>query len=497
MQDYPYKTPPLAHQKQILEETWDRAAFALFHEMGCGKTKIVIDNIAYLYSVGKIDGALIIAPNGVDLNWLIDEIPKHLPEKIQKQSRVWRFSTQKQNTKAHQEQVKWNREHHGLAWLLMSYNAVMTQKGKEALLHFLQKRKTFYVLDESVSIKTPGAKRTMRLVRTGPNAQYRRILDGYPNPQGAFDLYSQIRFLDGDFWKRKGWADFFTFKHYFGVFRPGHNHQTDQAYEELLGYQHLEELSELIKPIASRLRKADVLDLPPKIYEPRYFELTPTQRKMYDELENEFKVWLEEQDDLVVATLAIVRMLRLQQISCGYLPTGEGEPVHMIEGENPRLVLLRELVQDIPGKMIIWARYRLDIQLIQQILNELDILYVTYIGETSDEDRIKAKKEFQEGSAKIFLGTPSAAGIGLTLHAAHTVIYYSNSFNLRDRVQSEDRAHRAGLDHPVTYIDLLGVNTVDRNIMLNLCGKLDRGDIILGDEPGLDIRSSLKKWLED
>lgn len=508
--NYTPLTTPTPHQQRILNETAHKQYFALFWEMGCGKTKTMIDNIAYLYQQKEINGALIIAPNGVDLNWFSDEIPKHLPTAIKQNSRIFRFTTKKSGTKHHKEQVKWliDESQTRLSWLIMSYDAIMTPLGKEAALTFLEKRQCFYVLDESACIKTPGAKRTMRITRTAYRAKYRRILDGYPAPNGAFDLYSQIDFLDSSFWAKHGHSSPAAFRSYFGVFEQKHNHKTHHDYNLLLGYQHLDELKALIAPISSRLLKSDVLNLPPKIYLPRYFELSPEQRKLYDELKENFLIWLNT-DTLVTASLAITRLLRLQQISCGYLPTpitndntpDQHEPLYTIPGPNPRLSLLESLLaNDATGKSIIWCRYRLDIKLIQKLLTENNYNFVTYTGETDDADRTTAKLNFQNptSNTQFFLATPSAAGIGLTLHAAHNVFYYSNSFNLRERKQSEDRAHRQGLTHSVNYIDLLGNNTTDKQIMKNLTTKMSVSDTILGDNAstGHDIRGQLKHWLE-
>ncbi len=495
--EYTYKTAPRDHQKKILEATCESPAHALFLEMGSGKTKIMIDNIAYLYQQGKINGALVVAPNGVDLNWITDEIPKHCPDSVLKSSRIFRFSTKKSGAKYHKEAVKWNREHTGLSWLVMSYDAFMTDNGKEAALLFLEKREVFYLLDESVSIKTPGAKRTMRITRTAWRAKYRRILDGYPTPKGAFDLYSQIKFLDEDFWKRYHWDSAVAFRNYFGEFETRKNWAADKDYEVFLGFKNLEELNKIIAPISSRVLKKDVLDLPPKIYQPRYFELTPKQRELYEQLQEEYKIWIDS-DTLITASLAMVRELRLQQISCGYLPVGEGEPVHIIEGKNPRLDLLEQLIEDDDEPTIIWARYRLDIELISQLLTKLKKKFALYTGGTDDDDRLAARKNFQNGEIQYFVATQDAAGIGLTLHAAKKMIYYSNSYNLRHRKQSEDRAHRDGLQHPLNIIDLLGYETRDKKIMLNLCGKMDTGDIILGDGAGQhDLRSQLREWVTE
>lgn len=495
--NYTYKTEPRKHQRELLEQTAHLPFFAIFWEMRVGKSKLMIDNIAYLYQQGEINGALLVAPNGVDLNWALDEIPLHLPDAVAAEMRLFRFSTKKSGTKWHKEQVKWCREHTGLAIMIMSYDAFMTDNGKEAALKFMDERQAFYVLDESVSIKTPGAKRTMRITRTGWRAKYKRILDGYPSPQGAFDLYSQIKFLDEDFWLRHRWDSATAFRNHFGVFEDARNHSTGTDYQVLLGYKNLEDLNKIIAPISSRLLQRDVLNIQPKNYEFRYFELNPAQRKLYDQLENDYKVWVDS-GELVTANLAMVRELRLQQISCGYLPVGEGEPVHRIEGKNPRLEITEELLEHQTEKCIIWARYKLDIELIVDMLrSKKNTKFVVYTGDTNDEDRVKAKLDFQKGDAQYFVGTPASAGIGLTLHAAKNEYYYSNSYNLRHRKQSEDRAITDGQNYSINIFDIVGLNTRDKKIIQKLCSKMDTSDIILGDSPGMDIRSQLRQWVEN
>jgi SNF2 family DNA or RNA helicase len=494
--EYTYKTPPRKQQQELLPKIARLPYFAIFWEMRIGKSKLMIDNAAYLYQQKEINGVLIIAPNGVDLNWVLDEIPKHCPDSVMKESRVFRFSTKKSKTKVHKAAAKWHREHHGLAWLVMSYDAILTDAGKEVALTFLDRRRVFYILDESVSIKTPGAKRTMRITRTSYRAPYRRILDGYPSPQGSFDLYSQFLFLNNDFWKQHQLNDYGMFKHYFGVFESKRNYKAGVDYEEFQGYQRLDELNKIIDPHMSRLLQKDVLDVQPKNYEFRYFELTSPQRKLYDELEEEYMVWLDS-GELVTAKLAMVRELRLQQISCGYLPVGEGEPVHMIEGENSRLEALEALIENNTEKGIIWARYKLDISLISELLSMLGHKFVTYTGDTNDEDRVKAKTEFQKGDAQWLVGTPSAAGIGLTLDAARNLIYYSNSFNLRHRRQSEERATADGQKYAINIFDIVGLGTRDKSIIENLCDKMDITDSIFKHTKSNDLRDALRKWKDE
>ena len=142
------------------------------------------------------------------------------------------------------------------------------------------------------------------------------------------------------------------------------------------------------------------------------------------------------------------------------------------------------------GKVIIWSRFRYDIK---KIVSELSKVHgsssvVSYFGDTSDADRAEAIKQFQFGEARFFVANPQTAGYGLTLTAATNVIYYANDFNLETRVQSEDRAHRIGQHHPVTYVDLMTKGTVDVHIVKSLRNKIDLSAKTLGEEA--------RQWLE-
>ena len=189
--------------------------------------------------------------------------------------------------------------------------------------------------------------------------------------------------------------------------------------------------------------------------------------------------------DTITAPLALVQLLRLQQITCGFVPTDDGD-LEEFGGNNPRLDLLEEICDGLGHKAIIWGRFRRDIDLIMKRLGKKA---VRYDGSTSDDDRAAAKIAFQDPESEIqfFVGNPAAAGTGLTLHQARTVIYASNSFKLTDRLQSEDRAHRIGQEHPVAYIDLIAPDTVDEHIVRALRDKQDIAAILTGD--------GLKDWI--
>ena len=212
-------------------------------------------------------------------------------------------------------------------------------------------------------------------------------------------------------------------------------------------------------------------------------------------------------DTPVIAALAITRLLRLQQITCGYLPTDdEDEPLYVIPGANRRLDLLCDLIEAQQQKTIVWARFQMDITLILAELKKRGIKAVRYDGLVNDDERAEAKALFQgeralydrgqvvgretippEEQAQVFVGNPAAGATGLTLTAAKTVIYYSNSFKLIDRLQSEDRAHRIGQDNSVLYIDLVAEDTVDEKVVEALRNKFNVASQITGDR--------LKDWL--
>ena len=481
--DYQYKVEPFAHQREEIEGHWQDESRAIFWEQGTGKSKLEIDNAAMLYQRGEINGMLIVAPNGVHRNWVDKEIPEHMPGWIVKQMRRHIFQTKKAKTKWHEQALRDLWKHCGFIVLAMSYDAMMTDKGKAAAWLMMRDRNTLYVLDESARIKTPGAKRTKRVVASGKYAKYRRILTGTPVANSPFDVYSQLLFVDPEIWKREGISNYQGFKTTFGIWEKRYT-QNNAEFDELLGYKNMDWLKQIVDSVSTRLTKEDVLDLPPKLYSKRFFDLDPKQRKMYDEIVNDFMTILDS-GEMVSASLAIVRLLRLQQIACGYVPPdGEDEPVQDICEKNPRLELLKEICEDLPHPAIIWGKYKRDIQLITDHLGK-DA--VRYDGSTGDDERAEAIKRFQNGDVQFFVGNAQAAGEGLTLTAAQTVIYYSNSFKLTERLQSEDRAHRIGQEHPVNYIDLIGYDTIDIHIVKALASKFDVASQITGD--------TVREWL--
>ena len=473
---------PFDHQQAHLDEHMYETAWGLLWEQGTAKTKPIIDTACILYSEGRITGLLVVAPPGVERNWNTDEIPKHIQPDVAMETRIQVFLTSKKNTKEHKRQMRALLEHDGLSILLISYPAFVTKEGKNVVWKFLQSRQCLYVLDESHNIKTPKAKRTISINASGKYATYRRILTGTPIAIGPFDLYSQIRFLDPWFWKNHGIHGSVEFRQYFGRWFTRQEHKSlhgyDPGYDQLIEYQNLDKLKLWLGEISDRVLKDDVLDLPPKLYSKRYFEMSAVQNAAYNTLDEE--LMLEIGDTIIEAELPIVKLLRFQQIACTYIPVGDDEPVHMFSDKNPRLTVMEAIRYETHGPAIVWARFRHDVN---QLMDLLGSEAVRYDGSIDDDTAERNKLAFTSGDVKWFVGTAQKGGPGLTLHIAKTMIYYSNSFRLIDRLQSEDRAHRAGMDeHPVNYIDIVANNTVDERIVENLRGKKDIAAEIQGDK---------------
>lgn len=478
---YEFKTLPFTHQREWWERTRDTPAWAILWEQGTGKTKLTIDTAAWMFERGRIDCLLVLAPNGVHRNWVTDEVPAHLPPRIPRTALLWHSS--KANTVRAKVEAKKALTASNLLVVAMSYDAIMTQAGDAYVMKLLTQRRCLMVLDESVRIKNPKAKRTIRVLARGRGATFRRILTGTPVANSPFDVFTQFQFLNPAIWHRVGCRSYAAFKNFFGVWQNKMDPRSGRLYRDLVRYRNLNKLAEITAQVGCRVTKEEVLDLPPKLYTKRYFDLSPKQIAVYKQMADSYGVRLESGE--VTAMLVIVQLIRFQQIVSGFLVDENDQIIEL--GENPRLALLREVIEDTQGKVLVFAKFTYDIEVIMRALKEDGVEAVRYDGPTSEKDRAAAVQAFQDGPARVLVGNPATLKEGLTLHAANTVIYYNNSFKLTDRLQSEDRAHRIGQKKAVTYIDIVATDTVDVKITETLRNKLDVASIVTGDR--------LKEWI--
>ena len=470
---FKYKTKPYAHQEEALQKSHDKKNFAYFMEMGCGKSKVLIDNIYWLWQQKEIDTAIVVAPKGVYMNWKNNEIPIHLPDDIDADIYLWKASSTKNEKKKLSEGVT---KRDKFRILLMNVESFVTKKAPVFLESFTHRSEFLLAIDESTTIKNVKAKRTKAIMKFGETAKYKRILTGSPITQSPLDLYSQCAFLNK---RLLGYDSYWSFQGRFAIIKQ--QRMGSMSFNQVVGYKNLEELTQKLKFFAHRTTKKEALDLPDKIYTTRQVELTSTQQEHYVSMKKTSVVFLED-GEMVTAPEVMTRLLRLQQLLCGYLVSDDGETVEIA---NNRIRVMMEVIEEMDGKIIIWSRFRHDIK---KIKNELCKTYgsgsvVTYYGDTSQEDRDSAIHNFQTNpETRFFVSNAQTGGRGITLTAASNVIYYSNDFNLESRKQSEDRCHRIGQHKPVLYVDLVCPNTVDVHIVKSLLQKDKIATKTLGEE---------------
>ena len=475
--NYKFKTKPYAHQLKALEMSWNKENFAYFMEMGTGKTKVLIDNIAMLYDKGKINGALIIAPKGVVKTWYEQELPTHLPDHIENVTVLWQSNI----TKTQQEKLETLFEiETALHILVMNVEALSTEKGVKFASKFINSHKAMMAIDESTTIKTPTARRTKNIIGIGKHAKYRRIMTGSPITKNPLDLYTQCEFLDPwllDF------TSYYAFRNRYAEMKT--MHLRGRSIQVVDKFQNLGELSETVKGFSYRVLKEDCLDLPEKVFIKRHVTLTPDQKKLYEQMKKAAMAVLNGKVN--TTTTVLTQLMRLHQITCGHFTADDGTSQSV---ESNRLKELMDILEDIDGKVIIWANYQMSVgEIIQALIKKYgEESYVHYYGLTPQEDRQDFIRRFQnDPKCRFIVGTPQTGGYGITLTQANTVIYYSNGYDLEKRLQSEDRAHRIGQKKTVTYIDLICEDTVDEKIVKALRDKINIASEVMGEE--------LKEWI--
>ena len=475
--NYKFKTKPYAHQLKALEMSWEKKAFAYFMEMGTGKSKVLLDNVAMLYDKGKINGVLIVAPKGVYKNWYSSEIPTHLPDHIEKVSVLWQANITKQQQQNLDTLFKTGTDLHILC---MNVEALSSKKGVDFAAKFINSHDTMMAIDESTTIKNPEAKRTKNIVKLGTNAKYKRILTGSPVTKSPLDLYKQCEFLDP--WLLDH-ASYYSFRTRYAIMKSANF--SGRSVQIVVGYQNLGELSEKLKNFSYRVLKDDCLDLPKKTFMKRIIQLTPDQFKVYQQMKREALAILNGK--MITTANALTQLMRLQQITCGHFKSDDGT---IQELKSNRLDELINVLNEIEGKVVIWAHWQSDVrQIIKAIVEEFgQDSFVDYYGLTPQDERQQNIKRFQDDEkCRFFIGTPQTGGYGITLTAASNMVYYSNGYDLEKRQQSEARIDRIGQTKPMTYIDIMCEDTVDERIVKALRKKVNIASQVMGEE--------LKAWI--
>lgn len=509
---FAFKQPaPWAHQLVGFNKFKDSPYFALTMPPRTGKSRVICDIAGYRWDKGDIRTLAIIAfPNGLHRNWHTDEVPAWMA--VPHESLLW---DNKSNTKRWQKEAVEKLRTKKLLVVCINVEAIITPRCKEFLKTVLKRGPVFTCFDESNSIAVPGSARTKVALRLAAYSYIRAIADGTPADEGPLRLYSQYGFLDK---KILGFTSYVAFKHYYAEWEEGFNGATGTKYEALKRngkgepvYKNLDELRAKVAPFTYRVRKEDCFDLPPQVFQKRFFQMTKEQLAVYNELAEQFEADLVRMSGAgrVSAHHVLTRYMRLQQISSGFVPAdaetavckgcdGEGcaschelgvvgmEQVVRTFDRNPRLEAFLEEIDKCTGQNLIWARFDYDIDVIVAALKKRGRTVVQYDGRIPEKTRALYKVRFQKGDAQDLVGKTSAGGRGLDFAMAETMHYYSNVFSLVQRRQSEERQRgpKAVMHKQQDVIDYMAEYSVDFRIVGALRSKRKVADTIHGDAPG-------------
>jgi len=502
---------PYAHQRvgveALVAETHPPSGriypgcFALFDEMGVGKTKQLIDASQILHQEGAITRVLVVVPNSVRGVWYDNEtgeLSKHLwtsqPAVIAEYrggSRKWFWVDGKPWHGSCSEAGM--RAQDGLVWLITNYERIRMKAELEALLSWVSDGRTWLVLEESNAVKSHKSIQTKAAMALRRKCVRVTLLNGTPIDNSPADLYSQAAIMDPRILRCK---DFYHFR---GRYAKMGGYELKQ----IVGWHDLEEVQERLGPYVLRRLKRDCMDLPDKL-EPVTLSvaLEPKTWEMYKAMRDEMVAWVNEQS-ASIATQAGVKAMRLSQICSGWvggvkdLILDEQAPdsalpdpeIREISSEKTDLLLswIRDrLAEDPKFRLVVWCRFRPELLRLVRKVEMLDNMRVgCLIGGQSEAQRREALRLLDPETAPegptVVAGITSVGSMGITLAAAHTVVHLSNGTSLKHRLQADDRVHRPPQRNVVSYFDVVatgpqGQRTIDFAIVRALRNKQTLAD---------------------
>lgn len=462
---YRYKTKPYPHQKAGLMKVFSRNAFALFMEMRTGKSKITVDYASSHHMMGNVDSVVVVCPYSIRRNWE-DEIRTHSP---------YDAHTHILDTSKPKEFDRWVNSPHPFRWLVVGVESLGAGSAKNYVERFLlTTTKGFMVIDESHKIKNPSANRSFECVRLGRMAERRAILTGTSVANGPLDLFMQFEFLDPNI---IGVGDYYSFRNRYAI-------MGGYGDKQVIGYQNMPELMEIISPFVYQVARKDVFDLPPVVETIRGVKMSKGQVDLYRSMAK--KKFVNTDSGILTVQTVLEKMLRLQEISGGVVSYENpgGKPKYIkkrIEGANPKITEMMSVLEEIEGSVIVWCAYREEIDMVVEALSKeygRDQVVEIHGGIDSNTRHTNVYEKFQTKQSRFIVGVATVGGVGLKMSAAETVIYYSNTFNYVDRVQSKDRTQSSDQTKSVLYIDLVCEGTVDEVILEALKNKQDVSEYV-------------------
>ncbi len=481
---FEFKTAPYAHQLREFEAHKDAPARALLWQMRTGKTKVVLDTAAHLWLRGRIDAVLVIAPNGVHDNWVLREMPRHCS--VPWAAHAWHSIDRTRHVseavrRRHADGMREVSELDDTRLTLFAVNSesLVLKDLQAAVRMFRSRRRTMLVVDESHYFGKPGSRRTRLARGLAKKSEYRRILTGTAVANSPLKAYSQFELLE------PGALGFPTY----AAFKGAYSFESYGGPFPRVEYRDLDGLRDRMAAWSSVVLREDCDDMPDLVEGRVYFDLTPKQRKAYDDLKAGL---IHELDSGGIATPAEAgaAIIRLQQVTSNYVRTEAGYET-VDPSDDPRAFTLAGELSDAlenGGSLVVWCRFREEIRRLADRFRRTfqpHIKHVEYHGGVSQGDRREAIDAFQRGDARVFLGQPRAGGHGIDLSRADTVVWYSHTFDAEERLQASERATSVG-GRRVALTDLVGRGTVDEYILAALARKGSVSADLAG--PGLKER---------
>ena len=448
------------YQVEAFEAVKDLPFSAVFHEQGLGKTKIGVDLVLYWLRKDIVDSVIIITKKGLIRNWR-DELAAHthLEPRVlsqDKQANFYAFNSPARIYLAHYEVMK---------------------SEKKRLSLFLKTRKVGALLDEAHKIKNPDSALTKVFFSLGSGFTRRLIMTGTPVANRPYDLWAQIKFLDGG--TALG-SDFSEFKRDLDLT----NELASDPYRVDRFQRALGAVFAKIQPFSVRETKGTVdIKLPEKELRNIEVELEGRQLEIYERFRKDMSAIVVRENQAVLddAEEILKRLMRLVQVASN--PHLVDDSYRAMPGKFPVLLNLVHQAVDAGEKMIIWTSFTENVDWLARELAEFGAVRVH--GKRSFLDRDTAIKNFKlDKSCKVLVATPAAAKEGLTLTVANHAVFYDRSFSLDDYLQAQDRIHRISQSRACYVTNLIATSTIDEwvDVLLaakHLAAQLGQGDINL------------------
>jgi SNF2 family DNA or RNA helicase len=473
------RTVSYKHQRREFHRHRDDRARMLLWQMRTGKTKAMIDLACYLYDKGEIDAVLVTAPNGVHLNWILRELPKHHWFGIARRELAW--STEESHHESFQQAIKdFQKEDSALCWLTVNVESMHLKQVKQPLKRLLKGKRYLAIADEVHLFGRPGSKWSRAAQWFFNRAAYKRGLTGTVVGNRPLQAYSQFRLL-----KEKGALGADTYDEFKQRYAEWEQQtlKSGRSFPAVKAYRRLDELAKHIAKWSSQVLRSDCEDMPTVVESRRFIELTAKQKKAYQALLKDYRLEAENGEALLDFIEGGARMVKLQQILSGYVVDDVGEITWLVKPENnPRVKAILDELEQLDGRpVIVWARFSPELEMLGKVFRAKGYSVAEYHGQIPERKRqANLASWLEDDGPQIFLGQPGSGGVGLDLSRANDMIYFSHTPDAIIRNQSKERATKKAGEH-VGLLDLAVNDSVDTYILDDIyVTKEENADLVAG-----------------